>query len=243
MSRLIIITCSLIAAMLFTFNAYWQEFNGKSTIDIFNRLPILFAPANYVYFLWFIVFIILFLWANKYWSLRTTEKSLTNRQTILFLCVIICQISSLFSWHHERFLQSLILSVIQLIIMFALYLTYPLKKEMLNLRIPITLYFSWSTYLFILKFCYILVYNGWEGFGLSNALWAVIVMTVGAAIALHLRYHYYDIIFPIVFIWCYVGIAIENGFDELLVSTAALFLSGVMVVGIFFMKKNPARLK
>ncbi|RKQ19385.1 hypothetical protein [Ureibacillus endophyticus] len=241
MTRLFIILFSLTITMYFTLQAYLLKFNGKSTIDIINRLPLLFAPANYVYYLWLIVFIFLFLWANKYWSLRNTEKSITNLQTIFISCVMLLQISNLICWHYEYFLQSLILFFIQLLLMFALYLTYPLKNEMLRIRIPVAIYFGWSTYLFILQFCYILVYYGWEGFGLSNALWAVIVMTVGTAIALHLRYHYYDIIFPIIFIWCYIGIVIANGFDELLVSTAALFLSGVMIAGIFFMKKNPAR--
>ncbi|MEL3962419.1 hypothetical protein [Lysinibacillus endophyticus] len=241
MTRLFIILFSLTITMYFTLQAYLLKFNGKSTIDIINRLPLLFAPANYVYYLWLIVFIFLFLWANKYWSLRNTEKSITNLQTIFISCVMLLQIINLICWHYEYFLQSLILFFIQLLLMFALYLTYPLKNEMLRIRIPVAIYFGWSTYLFILQFCYILVYYGWEGFGLSNALWAVIVMTVGTAIALHLRYHYYDIIFPIIFIWCYIGIVIANGFDELLVSTAALFLSGVMIAGIFFMKKNPAR--
>ncbi len=241
MTRLFIILFSLTITMYFTLQAYLLKFNGKSTIDIINRLPLLFAPANYVYYLWLIVFIFLFLWANKYWSLRNTEKSITNLQTIFISCIMLLQIINLICWHYEYFLQSLILFFIQLLLMFALYLTYPLKNEMLRIRIPVAIYFGWSTYLFILQFCYILVYYGWEGFGLSNALWAVIVMTVGTAIALHLRYHYYDIIFPIIFIWCYIGIVIANGFDELLVSTAALFLSGVMIAGIFFMKKNPAR--
>ncbi|MCP1145986.1 hypothetical protein [Lysinibacillus endophyticus] len=241
MTRLFIILFSLTITMYFTLQAYLLNFNGKSTIDIINRLPLLFAPANYVYYLWLIVFIFLFLWANKYWSLRNTEKSITNLQTIFISCIMLLQIINLICWHYEYFLQSLILFFIQLLLMFALYLTYPLKNEMLRIRIPVAIYFGWSTYLFILQFCYILVYYGWEGFGLSNALWAVIVMTVGTAIALHLCYHYYDIIFPIIFIWCYIGIVIANGFDELLVSTAALFLSGVMIAGIFFMKKNPAR--
>jgi hypothetical protein len=42
----------------------------------------------------------------------------------------------------------------------------------------------------------------------------------------------------LVFIWAFVGIAVRNGFEELLVSTAALFLSAVMLAGIIFMKKS-----
>ena len=74
--------------------------------------------------------------------------------------------------------------------------------------------------------------------GLSDPLWAVIMLTFGTAVALHLRFHYDDILFPIIYIWAFIGIAFKNGFEELLVTTAALFLSGVLVVGIIFIKKQ-----
>lgn len=103
MTRLFIILFSLTITMYFTLQAYLLKFNGKSTIDIINRLPLLFAPANYVYYLWLIVFIFLFLWANKYWSLRNTEKSITNLQTIFISCVMLLQIINLICWHYEYF--------------------------------------------------------------------------------------------------------------------------------------------
>ena len=243
MSRLILLFTSVIVATLFTINAFWLQLNGHSTIEIINRLPLLFAPANYVYYIWIIIFIFLFLWIYNYIKLQRTDRFITNLQTILFIVVVILQIASLWSWHSEYFVFSTVILLIQVIMLFGLYFSYPLNKDWYTLRIPISIFFSWSTFLLILHCCYLLVEYQWSGFGISNALWAVIVMTVGTAIALHLRYHHYDIAYPIVFIWCYIGIAVQNGFDELLVTTAALFLAGVMVVGVFLIKKNPGHLK
>lgn len=243
MGRLIILFTSVIVATLFTINAFWLQLNGHSTIDIINRLPLLFAPANYVYYIWFIVFIFLFLWIYHYYKFRGTEFFITNLQTMLFVVVVILQIASLWSWHLEYFVLSTVILLIQVVVLFGLYFSYPLKKEWFTLRMPIAFFFSWATFLLILYGSYLLVDLQWSGFGISYALWAVIVMTLGTAIALHLRYHHFDIVYPIVFIWCYVGIAVQNGFDELLVSTAALFLAGVMLVGVFFIKKtyNPQK--
>lgn len=243
MSRIILLFTSVIVVTLFTFNSFWLQFKGHSTIQIIDRLPILFAPTNFTYYIWVLVFIFLFLWIYNYVKLRRTDYFISIPQVILFLCVVIFQIASLWSWHSEQFVISFVLLFIQVILLFRLYLTYPLKKEIFKIRIPIAVYFSWSTYLLILHGWYLLVDLQWKGFGLSSALWTVILMTIGTAIALHLRYHHFDIAYPLVMIWCYLGIAISNGFDELLVTTAALFLIGVLVVGIFFMKKNPAHLK
>ena len=243
MGRLILLFISVIVATLFTINAFWLQFNGHSTIDIINRLPLLFAPAKYVYYIWFVVFIMLFLWIYNYIKLHRTDRFITKLQTMLFTGTIILQIASLWCWHSEYFVLSTVILLIQVVVLFGLYYTYPLKKEWLTPRMPIALFFSWATFLLILIFSYLLVDLQWSGFGISYALWAVIVMTFGTAIALHLRYHHFDIVFPTVFIWCYIGIAVQNGFDELLVSTAALFLAGVMIVGVFLIKKNPVHLK
>ncbi|MDN4495052.1 hypothetical protein [Ureibacillus aquaedulcis] len=237
MSRLILLFISVIVAALYTINAFWLQFNGHSTIDIINRLPLLLAPANYVYYIWIIIFIFLFLWIYNYIKIRRTNLFITNLQTILFMVVVVLLIASLWSWHKNYAVLSTVTLLLQVVALFGLYFSYPLKKEFFKLRMPIAIFFGWTTFLFILECCYLLVDYQWSGFGISNALWAVIVMTFGTAIALHLRYHHFDTAFPIVFIWCYVGIAVQNGFDELLVTTAALFLAGVMVVGVFLIKK------
>ena len=243
MSRVILLFTSVIITAVFTINAYWFQFNGHTTINIINRLPLLFAPASYVYYIWIIIFISLFLWIYNYIKLRGTDFFVTNLQTVLFLIVVILQIASLWAWHYNYLVLSTVILFIQVVTLFGLYYSYPLKKELFSIRMPISIYFSWSTFILILHTCYVLLDYQWSGFGISFALWAVIVMTFGTAIALHLRFHHFDIVYPIIFIWSYIGIAVQNGFDELLVTTAALFLAGVMVVGIFLIKKNPVHLK
>lgn len=242
MSRLMLVLISVCISCFIIIKAFWIQLNGHSTIEIINRLPILFAPANYVYMIWYIIFFILFLWCFYYFKNRKTLETISNSQTLLFILATIFQVVSLVNFHNEQFISSFIILALLFITLFLLYLTYPMKKEMLKLRIPISIYFSFVSFLFILHICYVLVTIEWQGFGLSNALWAVIFMTLGVAIALHLRYHHQDIIYPIVFVWCYLGIAIENGFSELLVTIAALFLSGVMIVGVLFIRKNPERI-
>lgn len=241
MGRLIILFVSLVVTALYTIFSFWLPIQGKSTIDIINRLPLLIAPATYVYFFWFILFILLFVWAISYVKNRSSKPLITPVQTSIFVLVMFFQVLSIYFWKKEEILISLILIGLQLISLFALYLTYPMQGEHLKTRIPIAVYFSWTTFLFIINACYILLYNEWHGFGLSNALWAVIILTIATLVALHLRYHHYDIAYPLVFVWCFLGIAISNGFNELLVTTSSLFLSGVIIVGILFMKKNPVR--
>ncbi|KGR77018.1 hypothetical protein [Ureibacillus manganicus] len=243
MVRLVTILLSIIVVAPYTINAFWFQLNGHSTIDIINHLPVLFAPSNYVFIIWIFIYGYLSLWVLKCFNLQKSKKVINQKQSILFVTISLLQLISTFSWHYEQFFLSTILLSFQFIALLVLYLTFPLEKLSIQLRNPIAVYFSWTLFLLILSCCYVLVHIQWSGFGLSNALWCVFVMTIGTATILHFRYHHHDVASPSVFIWCYVGIAFENGFDELFVTTAALFLSGVIVVGILFMKKNPVSSK
>lgn len=73
---------------------------------------------------------------------------------------------------------------------------------------------------------------------MSDQLWTVIMLTFATALALHIRFHHMDIPFALVFIWAFIGIAIKHGTDEMLVTTASLFLSGVILTGILLIKKR-----
>ncbi|MEO4055427.1 hypothetical protein [Solibacillus sp. CAU 1738] len=237
MGRILILFSFLLVMSAFTIQTFWRSLSGKSTIELINRLPLLFSPANYVYLCWLLIFASLVVWIVHCYKHRNSN-SVTSLQTTLFAISSIFLISFFIAWHNGQNGIAIFLFVLQLLSLFGLYITYPLTTENIKIRIPIALFLSWSLFFFITFMSYIIVYFNWHGFGLSNALWAVILLTFGTAIALHLRYHHFDIVAPIIFIWGYVGIAIQNGLEELLVTTAALFLCGVLIAGILFVKKN-----
>ena len=62
MFRIIIMTLSLIAVILINAAANIMPLNGKTTGEIANRLPVLFTPANYVFFIWPVIYLLLAYW-------------------------------------------------------------------------------------------------------------------------------------------------------------------------------------
>jgi len=211
-----------------------MNINGQSSLEISNRFPVVFAPVDVSHVIWIVIFILL-----GYWLVMNLKKT-SIKQTVLFSSICIIQALAIFTWHHELYIVSLGSTLILVLYLFLLYNTYPLNNNSLSGRTPFSIYFAWVTFMLMTNTSFTLTSYEWNGFGLSNPLWAVILLTIGVAIALHIRFHHFDIMYPSVFIWCYIGIALHNGFDELLVTTAALFLCGVLLVGILFIKKNPA---
>ena len=62
MFRMIIMTLSLVAVIIVNATANILPLNGKTTIEIINRLPILFTPANYVFVIWIVIYVLLACW-------------------------------------------------------------------------------------------------------------------------------------------------------------------------------------
>ncbi len=235
----ILTVCIILAVVAgYSIAALWFGINGVTTIQLIDRFPLLFAPANFVYIITIIICLGFLYLAITAFKDRGTEHALTGLQCLFILAAGFLNINFFYTWHSEEYIPAIIMLILQLIVLFILYVTYPLKRETLMKRAPIALWFGWQLFMLFVVISYAAVYYEWNGFGLSGPLWVVIMLTICTAIALHLRYHHADVIVPSVIIWGYLGIIVNNGFDELFVSTASFFLIGVLLVGILFIHKN-----
>ena len=239
MPQFIFMAIIYLVALILTFFSYLLNINGQSSLEISNRFPVIFAPLNASYVIWILIFILLGYWLVTNLKHYRTQGKMSIKQGILFGWICILQNITIVFWHLELFVASLITLFVLIIYLFILYNTYPLSNNKYSGRVPLSIYMAWSTFLFLTNVSFTLTFYEWNGLGLSKPLWAVILLTIGTGIALYIRYQYFDSAYPTVFIWAYLGIALNHGFDELLVTTSALFLCGALLVGIVFIKKNP----
>ena len=239
MLRLIIMTISLIAVVAVNGAANIVPFNGNTTVEISNRLPILLTPASYVLLIWPVIYLLLTFWLFGVWVNRTNkENPMLNRRVFYFTLSSFFNIAWIVLWHYEYFTWTFVTMAALLVTLIAFYYTYPKNENSFYERVPIAVYLGWIVISFISNISYLLTLHEWHGWGLSTPLWTVIFLTIATAIALHFMYHHSDIAFNFVFIWVFVGIAVKNGFEELFVSAAALFLTLVIVAATLFLPKK-----
>lgn len=212
--------------------------NGQTTGEISNRLPVLFTPAGYVFSIWGVIYVLLIMWLIFYAMKLKTEGPPGWYRTILFFLSCLFNIGWLLSWHYEYFIVTVGMMIGLVTVLALLYSSYPRDIEDWKKRAPISVYLGWVSVALVANISYVLTYYEWDGFGLSDQLWTVGTLTFATALALHFRYHYFDRVMQLVFIWAFIGIAVRLGFDELLVSAAALFLTAVLIVGIFYLNKH-----
>ena len=183
MGRIICIYIALIITSIFTINAYWIGLNNQTTIEMFNRLPLLIAPSNYIYILWFVVIALIFVYFMTFKKENHSLLFESKLQVSLLICYSAFHVITLYFWNSNQLLTAVILGAASLLILFSLYITYPLTSEAIKYRTPIALLFSWQIFIFILMFNYMLMNFEWNGFGISHTLWTVTVSYT------HLRAH------------------------------------------------------
>lgn len=239
MVRFALMVIALIGVIIVNALANILPLNNQTTGEISNRLPVLFTPAGYVFSIWSVIYVLMIIWLIGMWKRSNDIDATYIKRSNLFIISCIFNVAWIYLWHYEYFLFTVVVMIAFLITLILLYRTYPVSDNLLTGRLPISIYLGWISVATITNISYVLTLYQWNGWGLSDPLWAVIMMTVGTALALHIRFHHFDIAYVFVFIWAYIGIAVRNGFEELLVSTAALFLCAVMLAGILFIKKRP----
>lgn len=239
MFRLILMTIAFLAIVTVNALANILPINGQTTGEISNRVPVLFTPAGYVFSIWSVIYILLAIWIAAFWIRYKKNRDLpSNAISYFFVLSAISNIVWLLLWHYEYFAWSVAAMVAYLIFLILLYLQYNNSERKVSERLPISVNMGWISVATIANVSYVLTFYSWGGWGLSNELWTVIMLTVATALALHVRFHHSDIPFAAVFVWAFIGIAVKHGLDEMLVTTASLFLSGVIVTGILLIKKK-----
>lgn len=239
MFRILLMTIAWISVIVVNALANILPINGQTTGEISDRLPVLFTPAGYVFSIWSVIYILLAIWIIGFWVRLKKGQIPSIKIALFFILSALFNISWLFLWHYEFFGWSIAAMLGYLLSLIGLYLQYGNEEQGLTERFPVSINLGWVSIATLTNISFVLTYYNWSGWGLSDQLWAVIMLTVATALALHVRFHHSDIPYALVFIWAFIGIAVEHQLDEMLVTTASLFLSGVILTGILLIKKRP----
>lgn len=234
--------------------------NGKITGDISDSRPNLFAPAGETFIIWGVIYLLLLLYTLYQMGLLRGKDEADNSRLLAKVNVIF-GISSLantvwiFFWHYEQILSSLIVMVVILLCLIVLALLLKkgavTRREKLLVRVPFSVYFGWITVATIANATTALVEIGWDGLGLQQAFWTVVILLVGTLIAGLTTILNRDVAYGLVPVWAYLGILYKHlnaapaGFEAKYLSviitvTACLVLLVVALFVAIFRKKKIA---
>jgi hypothetical protein len=201
--------------------------NGRGTGEVSDSYANLFAPAGITFSIWGVIYFLLALYTLFQFGVFQAKsaggnKRLLSRIGVIFSISSIANTLWILAWHYDRIFIALILMLVILVCLIAINMltrnAVLSAKERLFIRLPFSVYFGWITVATIANVTTLLVGMGWKGAGMSEVLWTVLIILVGAVIGIVTMFSFRDMAYGIVLIWAYSGILLkhvsETGFDS-----------------------------
>ena len=215
----IIVVVTFLAMVITNVLANALPINDVTTGQISDSFPNLFAPAGLTFSIWGLIYLLLAGYTLYHIGLfrddRTSSRTeLLNRIGILFAISSIANTAWVLAWHNYMIPVSLLLIVVILVCLILINKLTSTEKfttrEYFFIRLPFSVYFGWITVATIANVTVLLVSIGWDGFGISEATWTVVVLAVGLIIATATMIRNRDIAYGLVVVWAYAGILLRH---------------------------------
>lgn len=200
--------------------------NGRTTAEVSDLYFTLVTPAGYVFSIWGVIYTLLLIFAVFQALPSQREKPFLQQINILFILSSVLNVSWLFLWHYDQIVLSVALMFALLATLIAIYLrlgigkTNATLKEKACVHLPFSVYLGWITVASIANVSSALVSIQWDGFGLANDTWAVLVIAVALLITLAVIATRKDIAYSLVLVWALIGIAVNQSTYQNIVTAA-----------------------
>ena len=205
---------------------------GEVSQDIFNDVKI--TPASYAFAVWGLIYLGLISFA-VYQVLPAQKNDLLLRKIGYKIAIAsIAQIIWVFCFLYGQYPASMIAMLCILLPLIGAYWSLPFKSRITRwqrwlIRTPIGVYLAWISVATILNGSLVLEYWQWNGWGISDTIWTVIMLLIAGLITHFVVLPRLDFAYAGVFVWAAVAIAVKNS-DSIPIAGMAIGLSIALIV-------------
>ncbi len=233
--RQIITLVAILAAFGTNIWANLNPPNGLTIGEISQQVfgEVLITPANYAFAVWGLIYLGLISLAI-YQALPAQRTNPMMRKVGYKLTIAsVAQIVWVICFLYRQYAASFLAMSCILLPLIAAYWSLPFKASVAQrttkwqrwlIRTPIGIYLSWISVATIVNGAIVLVSWQWNGWGISDVWWTVIMLLLAGFITHFVAIPRLDFAYAGVFVWAAIAIAIKNS-DTLLISGTAIGLS------------------
>ena len=214
---------------------------GKTTAELSDAYPNLFVPAGYVFSIWGVIYLLLLAFTVYQVSPARRGEGFLDRIGGLFALSCALNISWIFLWHYEFVIPSLLPMFALLASLILIYVRLdvgrgsPSRGERLWVHLPFSVYLGWITVAPIANAVAALVSINWDGLGLGEVAWTVIVIAVAVVLTVVNTFTRGDVGYALVIVWALGGIAIKQMAIQAIVAATGLGIA--IILAFLFVKK------
>ncbi len=233
-----LVVLAVLATVAFNGLANALPLNGLTTGGISDRYHVLFVPAGWAFSIWGPIYLGMALFALYQVLPKNRGNDRLRRIRTPFLVSCAANISWLYLWHHERFVATIGAMAVLLLSLVTIYLRLradgppPTRGETWFVRVPFSLYLGWITVATVANASTVLVHLGWNGWGIGDAVWTLMLLAVAVGLAAVVTLVRKDAVYDLVLVWAFTGIAVKHAGEPLVSPGAwvAAALAGGMAV-------------
>ena len=248
---------ALVVTIFFNVLAVTLPLAGRSTEAIADSFRVLVIPAGYVFSIWSLIYTALVVFVVYQALPSQRDNPRLRRVGYLFVASCAFNVLWLFAWHNLQIGLSLVLMLALLTTLILIYERLGIGKrnapttnisstdvsstdvssaEAWAVRAPFSLYLGWITVATVTNVGVFFYTLGWQG---GARFWAAVAIFAAAGIGALLMARRRDVIFNLVLIWAFIGIAIKY-WDLSLVVNSALLAAALVAAWLVYRSSDSA---
>jgi hypothetical protein len=201
--------------------------NNKTTGELSDQYPNLFVPAGITFSIWGIIYILLLVFLIL--QFRESNKSLVVSIGWAFALSSLLNALWILAWHYELLPLSLLIMIGLLgCLLFISWKIYPLPLAWTKAAFGV--YLGWICIATIANVTALLVNYNWNGWGIPDQIWAIIMIGIGMVITAFALIRFQNPYIGLAAIWAFTGIVIKRLGNNTYIETAAVIAIGMMIV-------------
>ncbi|MDJ0694513.1 tryptophan-rich sensory protein [Mastigocoleus sp. MO_188.B34] len=239
--RQIVTLIAIILAFIVNVASNIFPLNGLTIGQISNTLfkEVLIIPANYAFIIWGLIYLGLFAFAT-YQVLPNQRNNPDLRKIGYFLVIAsIAQSIWVYLFSFRLFTLSVVAMLVILLPLIATYLHLGTSKTAISrvkrwcVHYPMGIYLGWISVATVVNVACALYAQNWNGWGIPDQAWTVIMMLVAAAISIVTIFQNRDLTYTGVTIWALIAIAIKNWENHIIMIVALLCVTALVIISLF----------
>ena len=211
--------------------------NNKTTGELSDSLPNLFVPAGLTFSIWGVIYLLVALFCII--QFRAANEAAVENIGWLFSVSCLLNASWIVAWHYQRLPLSLMIMLLLLTTL--IYINMLIRDIQPGIiKAAFGIYLGWICIATIANVTAVLVSYGWNGFGISEVAWTIIMIAAGVLIVSVTLLRLDNPFIGLSVVWAFLGIWLKRQDDyKAIAITAIAALSIVTIVTIlgFFRRK------
>nr|WKN38929.1 tryptophan-rich sensory protein [Tunicatimonas sp. TK19036] len=194
-------------------------FDGQTIGGVSDKYSTLITPAGYAFSIWGLIYLTLGAYVYYQTFQASPEYNIFDRIAPPLILNLIANSLWLVAFQSEYIALSALLMLVILATLIIITIQWVKDRALpthlkVKVRIPFSLYLGWISVATIVNLSVLAKYTEWNVLGLSEPTWVVIMTTVGVALAVLILLATHDVVYPLVFVWAYIAIAVAQPESE-----------------------------